>query len=172
MKFARIKFQEFCSYLAASVLALTAVLTLLFALVAVPALGRAAQNGPSRTRMIPVYDAAHEVTLQGTVEEVVAKPAVGSPIGVHLIVATPRGSVDAHLGLLGMKQANQAGIFPGAFIEMVGAMVQVSGRELLLVRKLTVGSQTMVLRNKRGFPVFQMAPRTASGKIILKGGQR
>lgn len=172
MKFGRIKFQEFCSYLAALGLALSAVLTLLLALVAVPSLARAAQRTLSQKAAVPVYDAAREVTLQGTVEEVVAKPAVGSPPGVHLIVATPRGSVDAHLGLLGMKQANQAGIFPGTFIEMVGAMVQVSGRELLLVRKLTVGSQTMALRDKRGLPLFQMAPRTSSGKIILKGGQR
>lgn len=151
---------------------LIALPTLLIALVAVPALGRAAQEAPSQKAAVPVYDAAHEVTLQGTVEKAVAKPPAGSPIGVHLIVATPRGSVDAHLGLLGMKQANQAGIFPGAAIEMVGAMVQVGGKELLLVRKLTVGGQTMALRNKSGFPVFQMAPRASPGKIISRRGQR
>lgn len=151
---------------------LIALPTLLAAIVAGHTPGRAAQNGVMRAGMIPVYDAAHEVTLQGTIEKVVAKPAARSPIGVHLIVATRSGSVDAHLGLLGMKQANQTGVSPGAAIEMVGAMVQVGGKEILLVRKLTVGSQTMVLRNKRGFPVFQMTPRGSSGKFISRGGQR
>jgi hypothetical protein len=146
--------------------------TLLCALAAVPALGRAAQRTPSQKAAVPAYDAAHEVALQGTVEKVVAKPAADSPLGLHLLVDTPVGSVDAHLGLLREKQASQAGIVPGAAIEMVGAMTQVGGKELLIVRKLTVGGRTMTLRNKRGFPIFQMAPRASSGKIILRGGQR
>lgn len=145
---------------------------LLIALVAVPAHGRAGQAAPSQKATVPVYDAAHEVTLQGTVEKAVAKFPAGSPLGLHVIVATPRGSVDAHLGLLGMKQANQAGIFPGAAIELVGAMVQVGGKELLLVRELTVGGRTMALRNRSGFPVFRTVPCTSAGKNISRGGQK
>ena len=45
-----------------------------------------------------VYDAAHEITLAGTVQEVVTHHMAGRPAGVHLMVAGPHGLVDAHVG--------------------------------------------------------------------------
>lgn len=125
-----------------------------------------------RTRLVPAYDAAHEVTLQGTIEKVIAKAAAGSPLGLHVIVATAGGDVDAHLGLFNMKRTKEVGVVPGATVEAVGAIVQVRGKNLLLVRMLTVGGQTIVIRNESGVPAFQMAPRTSSGKIISRGNQR
>lgn len=150
---------------------LIAIPMLLFALFAIHSPRVAAQNRVPRTRMVPLYDAAHEVTLQGTVKEVMAKPAAGSPLGMHMIVATSSGDVDAHLGLLSVKAASDAGLVPGATVEVVGAMAQVGGRNLLLVRKLNVGSQTIEIRNERGIPAFQMNGNRSS-KAISRGGRR
>lgn len=149
-----------------------ALLAILFVPNATSAQEHAVQNGALRTRLVPAYDAANEVSLQGTIEKIMAKRDAGSPLGLHVIIATASADVDAHLGLLNAKRASEAGITPGACIRALGAMAQVGAMKILLVRELTARGQTIVIRNKRGFPAFQMAPRASSAKVISRGGPR
>lgn len=151
---------------------LIAIPILLFALFDIHSPRAAAQTSVPRTRMVPLYDTADEVTLQGIVKEVMAKLAAGSPLGMHMIVATSSGDVDAHLGVLSVKAASEAGLVGGAAVEVVGAMAEVGGKGLLLARKLTVGGRTIMIRNERGLPVLLISRRRSSAKAISRGGTR
>jgi hypothetical protein len=136
---------------------------LLFAILAVP-LGAAplsAQPSPE-TRVGrgfgPVYDAAHEITLNGTIQEVVLRHVVGSPAGMHLMVAGPQGMVDTHLGPFLSKETKEA-LRAGTPVEMVGAMTTLRGKEYFLARVLTVGSRTVKVRGASGVLLRGEAPR-------------
>ena len=97
----------------------------------------------------PYYDAAHESTLTGTVQEVVTKHEAGVPPGMHLLVVGPQGIVDAHLGPF-MNKTTTAKLVAGMPVQIVGANVTVRGKQYLLARELTVSGKTVTIRSKRG----------------------
>ncbi len=145
---------------------------LILTLVAMPAFAQKAGQIPSQSGVIPVYDSAHEVTVQGNIENVVTGTTWGGPLGTHLVVATPRGPVDAHLGPFATKGPNALNLHAGEAVQMVGAMAMIEGKEVLLARTLTVGGQTRVIRNERGFLVQPGAPGASRSKTSEKGGLR
>jgi hypothetical protein len=148
---------------------------LLFALVALP-LGAqpASQSRPGRG-FGPVYDAAHETTLNGTIQEVVTKHVLGSPAGMHLLVAGPEGVVDAHVGSFLTKDTREA-LHMGLPIQIVGAMEQLHGKQYLLARQLIFGGRTVAVRNEHGFLVHNVAKRTRATVRVsqheVNGGAR
>jgi hypothetical protein len=100
-----------------------------------------------------VYDAARETSLIGTIQEVVTQHVVGSPAGMHLLVAGPQGVVDTHVGPF-LSQETKAALQTGMPVQIVGASVSLHGKEYFLARQLTVGGRTVTIRNTRGFLVF------------------
>jgi hypothetical protein len=122
---------------------------LMFAVLAVP-LG-AETAPPSRVGhgFGPFYDAAHEITITGTIQEVVTKHVAGSPAGMHLLVAGPQGLVDSHVGPF-LSKENKAILQAGTPIQIVGAMSVVRGKSYFFVRQLTIGDNTVTVRGKHG----------------------
>jgi hypothetical protein len=96
------------------------------------------------------YDRAHEITVSGTVQEAVAKAPLGSPAGVHLMVASPQGLVDAHIGPYLTKETQEA-LHAGTPVEMVGAMETVAGKQYFLVRQVSFGGRVLNVRTANGF---------------------
>jgi hypothetical protein len=145
---------------------LHAILSLsLFAAIASPAL---AQNQSGSAAALPAprgYDVTKEVTLRGTISEVVQRPAAGLPLGLHLMVSTGQGTVDVHLGPYLGRTAAAKGLVAGAAIQMSGITTHFAGGDVFLARILVVGNQTITVRNENGFPVRPVpaAARTASG---------
>ena len=105
------------------------------------------------------YDSANEVVLRGTISQVTTQPAPGLPLGLHLILSTAQGAVDAHLGPFLSSLAAQKGLVSGASVQMVGVKAHLAAGDLFLVRTVIVGGQTIVVRNANGFPVRQVAPQ-------------
>jgi hypothetical protein len=147
---------------------------LMFAIVAVP-LG-AETVPPSRVGrgFGPVYDAAHEITVTGTIQKVVTKHVKGSPAGMHLLVAGPQGLVDAHVGAFLGKETRTT-LHAGTPIELVGAMTSIRGKSYLFVRQLTVGDNTVTVRGKHGLLVVGHSTRPLPsgekrGLTVLNGG--
>ena len=106
---------------------------LLVAVLAVP-LGAQTAPPPRADRNVgTVYDAAHEITLRGTIQEVVTRHAIGSPAGIHLLVAGPKGLVDAHVGPRLSKETVEA-LQAGVPVRIVGSTVSLHGKEYLLAR--------------------------------------
>ena len=120
-----------------------------------------------------VYDVEHETTLVGTIQEIVTKHVAGSPAGMHLMVAAPQGTVDAHLGPFLSKKTKDAMVV-GAPIQLVGAPVQLREKQYFMVRELSVGGSTVAIRNTNGLLVNYPASPAKARNVVKtgKGGQQ
>jgi hypothetical protein len=125
-----------------------------------------AQTTPDSRAQHPLtfgYDKAHEITLNGTVQEVVAKRIPGNPAGLHLLVAGPQGTVDAHLGPYLTKDTQEA-LHGGIPVQVVGAMKTINGKDYLLARQLVFGGRMVTVRSENGFLARAHGPRAARPK--------
>ena len=109
----------------------------------VAAQGRA-RGGPAN------YNAAAETTLKGTVEEL--KP--GPNRGVHVMFKTSDTTLELALGPSWYQTEKKYVIAKGDQIDVIGAKSTVEGREVLLVREIKKGSETMTFRDAKGFPMW------------------
>jgi hypothetical protein len=112
----------------------------------------------------PAYDATHEITLEGTIQQVVTKHTLGSPVGMHLMVSGPNGLVDAHVGAF-LSKETKAALVAGMPVKIVGAKAMLHGKSYLLARELTVGENTVTIRSAHGLIIPRhtdrpRAPRT------------
>jgi hypothetical protein len=150
---------------------------LLLAILAVPLGTQPASTTHPAQGFGPVYDASHEITLNGTIQEFVTKRVVGSPTGMHLLVAGPDGVVDARVGPFLSKETKEA-LRTGAPIRIVGAMTSLRGKNYLLARELTVGGTTVKLRSTNGAPMHggsttaRRSRTKETAKVELNGGAR
>lgn len=121
------------------------------------------------------YDKAHEITVTGTIEEVIEKPAAGSPVGLHLMVAGSQGRVDAHLGPYMTKETREA-LHLGTPVQIVGAMEKAHGKEFLLARQVIFGGRLVKVRNENGFLTPAQGAQSHRGKqnpgFAANGGAR
>jgi hypothetical protein len=131
---------------------------LLFATMAVSLDAHAASVSRPGRGFGPVYDAAREITFEGTIQEVVLKHTAGSPAGMHLMVAGPNGLVDAHVGPFMSKETKEV-LQAGVPVRIVGANTTVHGKTYFLTRQLTVDGNTITVRNPRGFLVMAHSNR-------------
>jgi hypothetical protein len=131
-------------------------------------------SGAVPSKMV-TYDAAHEVTVNGTVQKVVMKRAVGTPTGMRLVVSGAQGSVDTHVGPFLTKSMQQA-LHAGLPLQVVGSMVTLRGQRYLLARQLMYGGQTVTVRNSKGFLLRPaLSSNSAKRKTVwstLEGGAR
>jgi hypothetical protein len=137
---------------------LAAVLSL-----AVPAMAQTAKP-VKRAPVAPRYDARQEVTLKGTVEQVVTKPSKGTLVGTHLMLATSSGKVDAHLGVFALKGNGGMHVSAGESVTVVGVKTTTNKKEVFLVRTVEAGGQTYTIRNEHG-AVLTPAGRTEAPKV-------
>jgi len=148
---------------------------LIFAIVAVPLGAQAASE--THSGIGPVYDAAHEITVNGTIQTVITKHTKGSPAGMHLMVIGSEGVVDAHVGPF-LSKATKEALQEGAPVRIVGAMTLQHGKSYLMARELTVGNRTLMVRSERGMLVpMPTARRARSGgetksPVEANGGAR
>jgi hypothetical protein len=136
---------------------------LLLAILAVPLGAQLAPETRATRAVGPVYDAAHEITLNGTIQEVVTKRVAGSPVGMHLLVAGPEGVVDAHVGPYLTKDTQEA-LHAGLPVQIVGAVEQLQGKSILLARQLIFGGRTVTVRSENGFLMRAHASRSAHSR--------
>lgn len=117
-----------------------------------------AQSAAS-TKPLPAYDLAKELKIQGTVRMISTRsdPSSGLP-GTHLMLRTPRGVVDAHLGSRFAVKAEHVRLRAGQTVEVTGMMTRYNGNPILVVRILTTSSHIYVLRDEQGMPVRALTP--------------
>jgi hypothetical protein len=150
---------------------------LLFASLIVSARAQEASQSNFGQGFGPTYDAAHEITVVGTIQKVVTRHDVASPVGMHLLVSGSLGTVDAHLGPF-VAQNVQEALGAGTEIRIVGLMETLHGRQFLLARQITLGGRTVILRTPRGVLVSteptRIAPRDSEETATARsnGGSR
>ena len=116
---------------------------------------------PAYTRTeaaVVAYDRTQEITVSGTIQEVVAKPESGSPSGLHLLVNGSEGTFDAALGPYMAKETREA-LRAGAAVQIVGAIEKVHGRQYLLVRQVSFDARMVTVRNLNGALLMVQSPR-------------
>ncbi len=150
---------------------------LLFTALAVPLGAQPASETRAGHGIGPVYDAAHEITVNGTIQKVVTKHTKGSPAGMHLIVMGPEGVVDAHVGPFLSKTTRDA-LQEGTSVRIVGAMTSLRGKSYLLARTLTIGDRTITVRSEHGMLAPMATARRARSRsenksaVEVNGGAR
>jgi len=142
--------------------------TLLFAVLAI------ASSAQTMSRRVPGYDGTREVTLNGTIQAVISQRISGRPVGLHLLVASSQGVVDAHLGPY-LTKATQEALRSGQPVQVVGAMEKIHGRSYLLVRQLIFAGRMVTVRSERGFllraqPLARPTTAKTATQIELTGG--
>jgi hypothetical protein len=144
---------------------------LAFASAAAPLFANSSSKLPKRTYVAPRYDTAREVTLEGTIESIVKRPSAGMMPGMHLLVATKQGTVDAQIGNWVFAGPHPAALSAGDSITLVGMLSTFNGRSVLLARLIETGSHTITVRNERG---FVLPPGTAlrTAHPLAFGGAR
>ncbi|MGH9495101.1 MAG: hypothetical protein ACRD3B_08900 [Candidatus Sulfotelmatobacter sp.] len=150
---------------------------MLLALFPIPSGAQAAAAAPNRGP-IPTYNAAHETTINGTVQQVVTKRTIGSPAGMHLIVTGATGTVDVHVGPFLSKEVREA-LHTGLPIQIVGATETLNGKQYLLARQLMYGGITVPVRSANGvvlrgaLPSNVVSPKAQkAAQLAANGGAR
>ena len=140
------------------------------AVVAIPLGAQTAAKPVNPRPWMQAYDPAHEISIEGTVQEVVSHRIPGSPIGLHVIVSAAQGPLDVHLGPY-MSKATVESLKSGTPIGIIGAMMQVNGRDYLLARQINFNGQSVTVRAESGVLV-RTVNRTwqASSESANNGG--
>jgi hypothetical protein len=110
---------------------------------------------------LSTYDVNREVTLVGTVVAY-ASSSKTLPAGPRVSLQTSSGLVDIHLGDARLLAANQFTVQPGDTLRIVGENISLSGRSQFVARIVQKGSQALLLRTQRGFPISSSAPRATA----------
>ena len=109
-----------------------------------------AQGQGSRAQAPANYSVAAEVTVKGTVEDL--KP--GPQQGVHVMLKTSDATLELALGPSWYQTEKKYELAKGDQIDVTGAKSQIDGRDVLLVREIKKGSETMTFRDAKGFPLW------------------
>lgn len=118
------------------------------------------------------YDASREVTVIGNVSSISAYSQ--APSGAHVLIATARGLIDAHLGSFALQGSQPLSLHAGEHVSVVGVMTRIDGSQILLARTVSTSSKTFIIRNERGALLF---PRPAARgqvrfKIVNRAGEQ
>jgi len=116
---------------------------------AVPLLAqRAAETSP------PKYDVQTETKIKGTVEEVKLPPKGSEREAAHLLLKTGTDTVDVYLCPASFLDDMGVSFSKGDEISLTGSRVKQGEADLILAREVVKGTDTLVLRDEKGKPVW------------------
>ncbi|MFZ0312491.1 MAG: hypothetical protein WAL85_07265 [Candidatus Korobacteraceae bacterium] len=111
----------------------------------------------------PKYDVANEVKIKGVVEDIREIP--GNFEGTALVVKTDTGTILVHLAPASFLKEIDASFTKGDQVEVLGAKAPNAPEEEILAREITVGTNTVTLRDDKGIPVWAgWNPAKTSGR--------
>jgi hypothetical protein len=122
------------------------LLVLLATLVLTPSALLHAQTGP------PKYDLHTETKLKGTVEEVKLPPKANDV--VHLMMKNGDDVVDLYFCPKSFMDDMGVSFSKGDELAYTGSKVKYGSADLILAREVVKGSDTLVLRDDKGNPVW------------------
>lgn len=102
-----------------------------------------------------LYDLQTVATVSGKVVSVdtVARRS-GRFYGIHLVVKTADGDMSVHLGPGWFLSQKGMKIAPGDEVEVTGSRVTYDGKPALIAAEVRKGSESLVLRDSKGFPLW------------------
>ena len=106
------------------------------------------------TAALQHWNSANEISVTGTIHEVVNGSTSGLPPGVNLLLDGSQSFQYASLGSQ-LNSSTKSALTAGQPIKLKGIVTNINGQNLLVVRELTIGQQTTQIRNTKGM----MSPR-------------
>jgi hypothetical protein len=106
------------------------------------------------------YSMARETTVTGSIDAVGSGHTAGSPAGLHVLVNTAQGMIDASVGSYLSADVRHS-LSKGQVVQLVGMKRSIDGNEYLVARTLTIAGRAIAIRNEHG---FLMHPRANDGK--------
>lgn len=99
-----------------------------------------------------LYNPASEVVAKGVVQQVegVACPVSEGEIDSHLTLKTADGTIEVHLAPARIMRSQKLSFAPGDAIEVVGSKVRLYGKDDLIAREITRGSESFIFRDRQG----------------------
>ena len=113
-----------------------------------------------------------DVAVTAIIQEVVPNRASGIPAGLHLMLGTPQGVLDASVGPY-LAPSIQQELSVGRQIQVIGQVKTIHDQTYLLVRHLVLNSKDVVLRNDNGSLIRERSherTRTQSSLNNQNGG--
>jgi len=133
-------------------------------------------NSPQSSAAVAAWNVKHvatsEITVAGTIQQVPSERVPGSPAGLHLLVNSPQGVLDASVGPYLTKDVQRA-LSAGQQIQVVGLIQTINGHNYLLARQLVLAGRQIPIRNEHGFfihPQSRPGNRSVPGQSELNGG--
>ena len=102
----------------------------------------------------PKYDLQAETKMKGTVEEVKLPPKGREKEIVHLLVKTTADTADVYLCPKSFLEMMGMNFSKGDELGLTGSRIKQGELELILVREIVKGTDTFVLRDGKGSPVW------------------
>jgi hypothetical protein len=100
--------------------------------------------------------------IVGTIDEKLVIAPSNSPRGVHLLLMTHQGVVDASLGPYLASDVKES-LAVGLQVTITGATQSFNGQSCFLVHELTIGGRQIAIRNEKGFLIH--APKPAVARV-------
>ncbi|PYY10846.1 MAG: hypothetical protein DMG69_05510 [Acidobacteria bacterium] len=130
-------------------------LLFLAAFVAVLAIDSAsAQKGEANTANTPRYDLKTEAKMKGIVEELKLPAKEREKEAAHLLLKNGTDTLDVYLCPKAFLDDLGVSFKKGDEINLTGSKVKQGAADLILAREVVKGSDTLVLRDDKGIPVW------------------
>lgn len=123
-------------------------------IVVVAVLAAYAQKAADPSAGMPKYDVSKEVKIKGTIEDVKEMSMGKGEAGVHLMVKTATEIIEVRLCPSGYLKDFEVAFAKGQQVEVTGSRVKVDDKEVILVREIVQGNNTVTLRDTKGTPVW------------------
>ncbi len=115
---------------------------------------------------------ARDITMAGTLQQIISTRTPGTPAGIQLVAEGPQGAFTAILGPALSDQLRQT-LSPGAVVQVSGVKETIIGQSYLLARKLTIAGSQVIIRNEHGFLVHsQQRSRASVNNSVLAPGAK
>ncbi len=102
----------------------------------------------------PKYDAHTETKMKGTVQEVKLPPKGSEKEVAHLLVKTGADTADVYLCPKSFLDDMGVSFSKGDEIALTGSKVKQGESDLILAREVVKGTDTLVLRDEKGNPIW------------------
>ena len=115
------------------------------------------------------YQVGREVNLVGTISSVVENSKTG-PLGTHVMVQSPSGLVDVHVGSAKYLELNKLNLKSGDSVRILGENFTVGTDTIFFARIVQDGTVAVAVRSPKGMPLWKNGKRLATNANANREG--
>ena len=102
----------------------------------------------------PKYDISTETKMKGTIEDIKLPPKENGKEIAHLLLKTGTDTADVYLCPASFLDDMGVSFSKGDEINLTGSKIKQGDADLILAREVVRGTDTLVLRDSKGNPVW------------------